>query len=82
MGTKQKRFKPVEGDEQATTDAFEDYMGSVYRAQRIFGIYKQSYPGIRVSAFDKPKSKEEIFWHKAKDAGFTENEIDALLSIQ
>lgn len=72
-----KRFEPIYHspfgnrvlDERATHEAFEDYMGGVDRAFRILHVWQDSYNSLH---------KFEI---KAAREGFTENEIDAFLSL-
>lgn len=79
------KFQSVPGpfggiDEQATTKAFEDFMGGVARAQRIFQIYVNSYP----SKHPNPrysKNKEQVFTDNATRQGFSEREIEALLEV-
>ena len=85
---KQKKFKVVPSpfgtlsyDEDATMRAFEEYVGGVRRAERLMYLWNNTYPGIRVSVFDPPKSKSEIFRKKAKGEGFTDNEADAFLML-
>jgi hypothetical protein len=75
-----KKFKPIPGDEQATTDAFVEYVGGRARAERLFSIYRNSYP-IKLQTFTTI-SKREVFCRKAEREGFDKQEIDALLSIQ
>lgn len=63
-------------DEQATTAAFENYVGGVSKAQQLFRIYKESYPSARWGHV-RGMSKIEVFCAKAKNAGFNQAEIDA-----
>jgi len=86
MKTK-KKFKPVKGpfggiDEQATVDAFEDYVGGVENAQRLLSIYRNSYPMRGRWGTKDGKSKTEVFCEKAKQDGFDDNDIDAFLMMQ
>lgn len=87
MTTKKPPFQPVpspfgvpgRNDEQATHDAFVEYMGGRNRADRLWNIRKNSYPtqdwrNDTISAVDN-------FRRKALAEGFSEEEIDALLSL-
>lgn len=71
-------------DEQAATEAFEDLCGGVNKAQRLLQLYKNSYPsGTEYDRLmGRGKTKEEVFARKAKQAGFTDEQIDALLDLQ
>lgn len=81
-----KKFKTVPSpfgtgiDEQASTDAFVDYVGGRQRADQLSRIQKDSYPSQDWKGNRIPAS--QVFRTKAKNAGFTDEEVDALLSIQ
>lgn len=78
------KFKPIPGDEAATTAAFEAYMGGAARAGRLFQLYKNSNPsGTALDRlYGRAKTKADIFRERAAAGGFTADEIDALLAIQ
>ena len=66
-------------DEQVTQDKFIDFIGGGLRADRLQNVYRNSYPGwIR----GKKVSASEIFEINAKSADFSQEEIDAFLSLQ
>jgi len=82
-----RKFRPVRSpfevgvDEKATHEAFVAFVGGTDRADRLQRIWSNSYPGIRTSAFAKPVTRTDVFRRKAKADGFTDSEIDALLSL-
>lgn len=82
-----RKFRPVPSpfgvgtDERATHQKFIEFIGGTERADRLLRIWKDSFPGIRTSAFEKPPSKEQVFRRKAKAEGFTDGEIEAFLSL-
>jgi hypothetical protein len=70
------KFTPVPGpfggiDEQATTDKFVEYVGGVMRAAHLENI-RARYHG---------KNKDAQFRKDAKESGFQDEEVDALLSL-
>jgi hypothetical protein len=73
-------FLPGKQDEQSSTAAFEEYMGSVARAQRLFKIYKDSHPGQDHRS--RPIPKTEVFRRRAVAQGFAAEEAEALLMLQ
>ena len=84
---KPEPFKLVPGplgrpDEQATTDAFVDYVGGRARADRLFNIYKNSHEHGEMSCLNPARTKAEVFRIRAHNVGFTDLEIDALLMLQ
>ena len=84
-----QRFQPVTGpfgfgiDERATSEAFEEYVGGRQRAERLLWIWNNSYPSG--TAYDKlmgrGSTKEQVFTVKAKREGFSEQDIDAFLTL-
>lgn len=62
--------------------AFEDLCGDSSRAARLFSIYKNSHPHRHWQDPRKSISKEEVFAKKAKNEGFSDKEINALLNLQ
>jgi len=79
-----KNFKPVIGtfggiDEQATQDAFVDFVGGMSRAEALSRISQNSWPSF--GAFGKPVSKTDVFRAKALREGFTKQQIEAFLSL-
>ena len=83
---KKKPFELVPGpfgraDERASHEAFEEYMGGRSRADQLFRIYQNSYP-MPTHQIGVTLSSEEVFQHKAKREGFSQEEIDALLLLQ
>jgi hypothetical protein len=74
-----KTFKPIPGpfghiDEAATTQAFEEFMGGVSRAQQILRVWNNSYPSYR-------REKIQNFISAAGREGFKSEEISAFLSL-
>lgn len=68
-------------DEQAVTDHFEEVCGSVDKAWRLFNIWQNSY------AHDHPnprwsQTREQVFEARAKDAGYTNEQIQAFYACQ
>lgn len=61
-------------DEQAMIDQFVDRHGRS-TLDALDRINKRSYPGIRVSVFDKPKTAREVFADQAAREGFTAEAI-------
>jgi len=86
MKTK-KKFKVVRSpfggvDERATHDAFVEFVGGRDRADRLFWIWKHSYEQtVYPSYLYKPVPREQVFREKAKREGFTDEEVDAFLSL-
>jgi len=68
-------------DEQQAHNDFEQLVGSRQRAERLFNLYKRSYPSPSVISTEVT-SRELVFRKKAKREGFTDTEIDALLNLQ
>lgn len=68
-------------DEQASTSDFESYVGGTDRAQRLFRIYKESYPEQGAS-WDEKTSKADVFRRKARQHGFDKEDAEALLLLQ
>jgi hypothetical protein len=71
-----EKFVPVPGpfggiDEQATTDKFVEYVGGVMRATHL----------EQIRSMQHGKNKDEKFRKAAKESGFQDEEIDALLSL-
>jgi hypothetical protein len=62
-------------------DQFEKLVGGRVRADRLARIWSQSYPGVRISTFRDPPTREEVFRKKARRDGFTDREIDAYLEL-
>ena len=65
----------ITGDEHDDHRAFEEYVGGVHRAERLFQIYKNSYPTHN-------RTKVEVFRSNALREGFSNQDIDALLLLQ
>ncbi len=82
-----RRFRSVPGpfdcgiDEQATQDAFVEYVGGRERAERLDSIWKNSYPGTSVFWAKPAISKRGVFRKKAKREGFRDCHIDAFLTL-
>ncbi len=70
-------------DEQKMTEQFEDLIGRV-RAEQLLQIWKNSYPlGTRYEfLFGKGKTRVQVFEEKAKQEGFTDEEIIAFQDLQ
>lgn len=72
-------------DEQATHDAFVDFMGGRSRADLIWRVFK-SMLGWTPNPYDystnAPKTVNQAFRIRARAQGFTDAEVDALLAIQ
>jgi len=86
MSKRKKRFQPVPGpfgignDEQATQDAFVEFVGGTRRADQLSRIAKDSYPhGMLGSPYYQ--TREEVLRLKAKNEGFTDKEVDAFLML-
>lgn len=76
--TKTKQFS-LTGDEQADTVAFEGYVGGVLIAQRLFHIWKDTFP--RMDNFFKQIPKSTLFQRRALIEGFNQDQIDAALTM-
>ena len=77
-------FKPVSGpfggiDEQATIEAFKDYVGGNHRLESLWKIARNSYPAPKFRGGQY--SRIEVFKGKALREGFTKNEIDGYLTF-
>ena len=59
---------------------FERLVGGVKRAEHLLGILSRAYPGR--DEWGREVSREKMFRRAAKQAGFTDKEIEALLSLQ
>jgi hypothetical protein len=79
-------FKPVPSpfgtagfkDEQATQDAFVEYVGGWPKAERLSRLWNESYPKNDPW---KPISKIEVFRRKARGNGFEDEDVDAFLML-
>ena len=58
-------------DERAMIAEFHRIHG-VDTAEKLDRLLKSSYPGIRVSAFDKPATAREVFERRAKRDGYSD----------
>lgn len=71
-------FQPVMGafgiDERATTEAFEQYVGGVDRAQRMLSLYRSSFP-------TSCESRAQVFNKRAAKEGFSSEEINAFWRV-
>jgi hypothetical protein len=83
-----KTFKAIPGpfggvDEQATTDAFEQFVGGVRKAQHLLYLYNNSYPhGTEMDRLmGKGRTKDQVFRTKAKREGFTDAHINAFFVV-
>jgi hypothetical protein len=83
-----KPFQAIPGpfggtDERATTDAFEDYVGGVQRAQRLLRLYNDSYPfGTEMDRLmGRGKTKNQVFRDRARIDGFKPHEIEAFFVV-
>lgn len=79
-----KNFKPVAGpfggtDEQATHDAFIEFVGGHNRAEQLSRISKNSYP--MPAAYGKQISALDVFRKRAARDGFSQQEIEAFISL-
>ena len=68
-------------DEQALTDRFEALCGSIERAQRLFRIWKNSYPNGE-PLFRGHQTKKQVFERRAADEGYTPSQIRAFYDCQ
>jgi hypothetical protein len=66
-------------------EAFEDAVGGVSKAEQMQRLWNDSYPcGTKYDKTFKTgfyRSKEQVFWIKAKREGFTQEQIDMFLSL-
>jgi hypothetical protein len=70
-------------DEQALTEAFEDFVGGSqngFQLMRIHTCAKQSTSGNQFT-FRKTKNTYEVFVEMAKKVGFTEEHCDAFYDL-
>jgi hypothetical protein len=84
----QTQFKPIKDpwggiDEQATQDAFVDFVGGTSRADYLQYLNNQSFPiGTKYDfLYGTGLTKEQVFRKKALNAGYTEKQIDAFLML-
>ncbi len=68
-------------DEAATHEAFVDFVGGRARAEELSRLHQNSWPGISASPFVPAPTKTEVFTRKAREAGFSQAEIAAFLSL-
>jgi len=72
-------------DEQKAQEMFEDLCGGVKKAERLLHLWNDSYPcGTKYDKTFKTgfyRSKEQIFWIKAKRDGFTQEQIDMFMGL-
>ena len=68
-------------NEQALTDRFEQACGSVFCAQQLFHIYKDSYPHHDINP-RYAKTKDQVFRARAEREGFTRKQIQAFYDCQ
>jgi len=61
-------------DEQATQDAFIEYVGGTNRAECLERLWYNTYPSSGMT-------KEQLFRRKAKKERFTNMEIDAFMLL-
>ena len=89
MSKRKKRFQPVPSpfgvgnDEQATQDAFVEFVGGTRRADQLSRIAQNSYPhGTEMDRLmGHGLTREQVFRCKAKQEGFTDEEVDAFLML-
>lgn len=72
----------VTGDEAVDHAAFEQFVGGPDRGFRLLRIYESSQPYRRWTFGPPEMTRAEVFIAKAKQAGYTEAEARALLSLQ
>jgi hypothetical protein len=72
MGEEMLRRSNRLATEQDRTDAFEELCGGVANSQRLFQIWKDCWPPNKIASFQK----------RAKNEGYTDQQIDALLNLQ
>jgi hypothetical protein len=77
-------FKPVPGpfggmDEQATIEAFEEYIGDYQRLLKLWRIARECYPMPKYP--NGQYTRIEVLKMRAKRDGFTENEINGYLTF-
>ena len=70
-------------DEQATQDNMVEIVGGRSKADRLMYLLNNSYPSG--TAYDRlhgrGKTKNEVFRSKAKAEGFSDEHIDAFLTV-
>ena len=71
-------------DEQILTQAFEDFVGGVSQARRLFNLYKQAKNTTSGNCFtlQKMPNTHDVFLELAQENGFTEEQAEALYSMQ
>ena len=67
-------------DEQKTQDAFVKFVGGTHRAEQLSKLWGNSYPGT-TRGFERALTKREVFCMKAKNAGFTTEEVNAFFCL-
>ena len=83
--TVSKPFKPVPSpfghgiDEQATIEAFKEYVGGNSRLESLWRISRSSHPTPKFRGGQY--TQREVFRSRAIHEGFTENEIDGYLTF-
>ena len=74
--------KETEAEKHA---AFEEAVGGVSKAEQMQRLWNNSYPvGTKYDYSMKTgvyRSKEQVFWIKAKREGFTDKQIKMFLSL-
>ncbi len=80
-------FKPVPSPfgtgnhEQATQDAFVEYVGGRSKAEHLSRLWQHSYPTPWPPDHRYAKTKAEVFRNKAKGEGFSDEDVDAFMQL-
>ena len=80
-------FNPSAKDEQALTDAFEDFVGGPEQGFRLMRLYTDAVSGFSGyypcdHHYGKPPTVEQRFIAAAAGHGFTEEQAKAYLSVR
>jgi hypothetical protein len=84
-----KPFQPVPSPfgtpgfnhEQATQDAFVEYVGGTRKAEQLSRLYNDSYPTPWPPGHPYARTKIEVFRAKALREGFSKEDIDAFMML-
>jgi hypothetical protein len=84
---KKQPFKPVPSPfgngnhEQATQDAFVDYVGGQAKAEQLSRLWQNSYQTPWPPGHQYARTKAEVFRNKAKAEGFSDEDVDAFMLL-
>ena len=67
-------------DEQLMTESFEELVGGVSKARQLFNLYKNSHSHNPL--YGEKRTKQQVFETKAKNEGFTNEQIQFFYELQ